>query len=314
MSVLVLGMGSIFNGGLNDRIGPRIIMTAGGILMGGGYMLLSRLDRLWEIYLFYGLIVGIGVSGTGVVLLSTVARWFRIKRGIMSGIIKVGTGVGMVIAPLFITMIMKTFPWRSCFFILGMIILISYVLLAQFLVRDPAIKRQYPDNNIRPLEPTDTTLREEGLSFHEALATRQFWSLCITVLLAVSCTYTIMLHIVPHVIDTGIDPAKAATVLATLGGVSIAGRLVMGAAADKIGTKKALTISILILFIALCFFPWLDELWMFLYLCRCPGFWPRGSLRTSIAFGGGIFRNKSARGHSGRHHLHHHDRRRHRPF
>ncbi len=58
-----------------------------------------------------------------VALLSTVARWFNARRGIMSGIIKVGTGLGMVIAPLFITMIMKICSWRTTFFILGTIII-----------------------------------------------------------------------------------------------------------------------------------------------------------------------------------------------
>ena len=271
MSVLVHGMGSIFNGGMNDRVGPRLIMTGCGLLMGGGYMLLSGLDHLWEIYLFYGLIVGMGVSGTDVVLLSTVARWFRARRGIMSGIVKVGTGLGMVIAPLFITLLMNAFSWRTCFFVLGMIILISYVVLAQLLVRDPALKGQYPDN-VRPREPARTGLSEEGISFRDALTARQFWSLCLTVLLVVSCTYTIMLHIVPHAIDMGFPPAEAATVLATLGGASILGRFIMGATADRIGTKKALMLSIFLLFIALCFLPWVKALWMFYLFAVIQGF------------------------------------------
>jgi MFS family permease len=271
MSILVYGIGSIFVGGLNDRVGPRLIMTGCGILMGSGYVLMSGLDRLWEIYLFYGLIVGLGVSGTDVVLLSTVARWFYAMRGTMSGIIKVGTGLGMVIIPLFITLLMKIFPWRTCFLILGVIILVSYVLLAQFLVRDPALKRQYPDN-VKPVHLHGARPVEGGLSFRDALATRQFWTLCLICLLIVFCTYTILIHIVPHVIDVGIPPAEAATVLSMLGGVSIVGRLAMGAAADKIGAKRALMISFLLVFAALCFLPWARALWMFYAFAFIQGF------------------------------------------
>jgi len=270
MSVLVHGIGAIFLGGLNDRVGPRLIMTGCGLFMGIGYMLMSRLDHLWEIYLFYGLIIGIGVSGTDVVLLSTVARWFYAMRGIMSGIIKVGTGLGMVIAPLFIALIMKAFPWRTCFFILGAIILASYVLLAQLLVRDPALKSQYPDN-ARPAEPSGIRPPEEGLSFREAIATRQFWSLCLISLLVVSCTYTILMHIVPHAIDLGIPSGKAATVLAALGGVSMIGRLVMGATADRIGTQKALMISISLILAAMCYLRWVTSLWMFYVFAAFQG-------------------------------------------
>jgi MFS family permease len=203
-----------------------------------------------------------GVSGTDVVLLSTAARWFYAMRGIMSGIIKVGTGLGMVIAPLFIALIMEVFPWRTCFFILGAVILTSYVLLAQLLVRDPALKKQYPDN-ARPADPVGLRPPEEGISFREAMANRQFWSLCLLSLLVVSCTYTILMHIVPHVIDVGIPPGKAATVLATLGGVSMAGRLVMGATADRIGAKRALMVSLSLILAAMCYLPWARALWMF---------------------------------------------------
>jgi MFS family permease len=262
MSVLVHGIGAIFLGGMNDRVGPRLIMTGCGLFMGSGYMLMSGLDRLWEIYLFYGLIIGMGVSGTDVVLLSTAARWFYTMRGIMSGIIKVGTGLGMVIAPLFIALIMNAFPWRTCFFILGAIVLISYILLAQLLVRDPSLKKQYPDN-ARPVESVGARQPERGIPFREALKTRQFWCLCLISLLVVSCTYTILMHIVPHVIDVGIPPSKAATVLATLGGVSMAGRLVMGATADRIGTRMALMISICLILAGMCYLPWARALWMF---------------------------------------------------
>lgn len=271
ISFLLYGIGSIINGGMNDRIGPRHIMTACGLLMGAGYMLMSGLDSLWEIYLFYGLVVGMGVSGTDVVLLSTVARWFHAKRGMMSGIIKVGTGVGMVIAPLFISFLLKTFPWRTTFFILGAIILISYVLLAQLLVRDPALKELHPDN-VTPLEATDQRHYEQGLTFREALASRQFWSLCVISLLAVLCTYTVMMHIVPHATDMGIPPVKAAGVLSTLGGVSILGRLIMGATADRTGAKKALMISFALLFVALCFLPWAKALWMLYLFAVIQGF------------------------------------------
>jgi MFS family permease len=271
VSVIVNGAGSIFNGGMNDRVGPRIIMTGCGLLMGAGYMLMSGIDSIWEIYLFYGLIVGMGVSGTDVVLLSTVARWFHVKRGIMSGVIKVGTGLGMVIVPLFITLLIRTFSWRTCFFILGVIILATYVTLAQFLVRDPALRKQHPDN-LLPLESTGTTRREGGVSFRHALTTRQFWSLCLITGLVGSCTYTVMFHIIPHLIDLGIPPVKAATVLSTVGGVSIIGRLIMGATADRIGSKKAMMISFALLFAGLCLLSWAKTLWMFYIFAVIHGF------------------------------------------
>lgn len=247
LSILVHGLFSIIVGAINDRTGPRIIMTCCGVLMGAGYLLMSRADTLWEIYLYYGFIIGMGVSGTDVVLLSTVARWFIRLRGAMSGILKVGTGLGMVIAPLFITFLLRHFPWRACFAILGVIIAVSYLTLAQFLVRDPSLKGQSADN-AGAAGGECLRLPEGGLSYREALATRQFWSLCLICTLTVSCTYTMLMHLVPHLIDRGMSPAKAATVLSTVGAVSILGRLAMGAAADRIGVKGALALTFAMMF------------------------------------------------------------------
>jgi len=271
ISLLVHGIFSIFVGALNDRVGPRLIMTGCGILMGAGYLLMAGAGSLLEIYFYYGIIIGMGVSGTDVVLLSTVARWFIRMRGIMSGIIKVGTGLGMVIVPIFLTLLLTIFPWRTCFAILGAIILVSYVILAQLLVRDPGVKGQFADND----KPGDTNCAgspEEGIAYHDALHTRQFWSFCLICLLVVSCSYTILMHIVPHVIDTGISPAKAATVLSAIGAVSIIGRIIMGAAADRIGPKRALVITFSMLFTGLLFLNKADSLWMFYFFALIHGF------------------------------------------
>ena len=51
LNVLIAGIASILQGKLNDRFGPRLIMTGGGILLGVGYLLMSRVSTLWEYYL-----------------------------------------------------------------------------------------------------------------------------------------------------------------------------------------------------------------------------------------------------------------------
>jgi MFS family permease len=60
---------------------------------------MSQTSALWQLYLFYGLIIGIGMSGIWVPLMSTVARWFNKKRSLMTGIVIAGAGIGQLIAP-----------------------------------------------------------------------------------------------------------------------------------------------------------------------------------------------------------------------
>ncbi|HUV56012.1 MAG TPA: hypothetical protein VMV84_02145, partial [Dehalococcoidales bacterium] len=57
LSFLLLGFISIIVGRLCDRFGPRIVMTGCGIFLGLGYLLMSRVSAIWQLYLFYGVVV-----------------------------------------------------------------------------------------------------------------------------------------------------------------------------------------------------------------------------------------------------------------
>ena len=271
LNVLIAGITSILQGKLNDRFGPRLIMTGGGILLGVGYLLMSRVSTLWEYYLYCTLIMGIGVSGTDVVLLSTTARWFVKRRGTMTGIIKVGTGVGMVIMPLFINWLITEYGWRSAFLVLGVIILIVYVAFSQYLVRDPAKMGLSPDG-VRNENPLKQTSVEQGLAVKEALLTREWWTICVAFSFVLFTVSTILFHIIPHAIDLGISAFNAAKILSTIGAVSIAGRFVMGTAGDKIGTKSSLVICFLCLLSSLIWLQLSFTLWMLLLFAVIYGF------------------------------------------
>ncbi len=86
------GTGAIIMGRLNDKLGPRFVMTLCGCLLGAGYLLMAVIHNVWQLYLFYGIIVGLGMSGVFTSLLSTVARWFVKRRGLVAGVVSAGTG------------------------------------------------------------------------------------------------------------------------------------------------------------------------------------------------------------------------------
>jgi len=270
-SFLVAGFASILMGKLSDRFGPRLVMTGGGVLLGLGYLLMSSVSALWEYYLYCTVIIGIGISGTDVVVLSTTARWFVKKRSMLTGVIKMGTGVGMMIMPMFINRLIAQYDWRSTFLVLGIMILIVYVASSQCMVRDPVKKGLSPDgarNNNRLKQASV----EKGLGLKEALRTAQLWTICVAYALLMFSIATVMFHIVPIAIDLGISAANAANVLATVGSVSIVGRFVMGTAGDRIGTKSSLVICFLILLSGLIWLQFATTLWMLLLFAVIHGF------------------------------------------
>ena len=78
--------------------------------------------------------------------------------------------------------------------------------------------------------------QEAGLDLKQAVRTRQFWLISMAKLADWYCLFTIIIHVVPHGIDQGLEPATAAIVLSVIGGCSILGRLVLGAGFDYLGT------------------------------------------------------------------------------
>ena len=264
LSFLLTGFLGIITGGLTDRFGPRTIIVVCGFFLGLGYLLMSQINTIWQLYLFYGVMIGIGISAADIPLLSTIARWFAKKRGTMSGIAKAGTGLGMFIMPLVASGLISTYGWRNAYIVIGIIGLVIIMSAAQFLRRDPGQMGQLPDGEERP-NAGILNSAEGGFSLREAIHLRQFWTICAVYFLVLFCAQTILVHITPHAEDLGISAANAASIISIIGGASIVGRLTMGSASDRIGNKPALILCFVILLASFLWLQLANELWM-LYL------------------------------------------------
>ena len=142
LNIIMQGLLGIVMGRITDRLGPRIVLTCCGLLTGIAYLLMSMVGAVWQLYLVYGLILGIGLSGMMVPLMSTVARWFVKNRSMMTGIMLTGVGTGMFIIPPIASRLISIYDWRTVYLIMGSIALIVMVLSAQFLKRDPSKTKQ----------------------------------------------------------------------------------------------------------------------------------------------------------------------------
>jgi len=272
LSFFIMGAVGVLAGSLNDRIGPRLIVMVSGISLGLGYMFMYRLSAPWQLYLLYGILVGIGFATHDVITLSTVARWFDKRRGSMSGVVKVGTGFGQLVVPMTATALIAAFGWRIAYLIIGAVALAAMLAVAQVMRRDPGQMGLLPDGGLRERQTAASGPAERGLNLKAATRTLQFWIICIAEFSVFFCMFTIIIHIVPHARDQGLQPAAAAAVISTIGGVSMLGRVVMGAASDRIGGKRSLIACFIIL---LCSITWLqlaDSAWMLFVFAVVYGF------------------------------------------
>jgi len=271
MAFFMSGLLAIFVGRMNDRLGPRVVMTVTGFLLGLGLLFMSRLSAVWQIYLFYGILFGMGLSSADVIALSTTARWFVRRRGIMTGIVKVGSGAGQVLIPLAASMLIVRFGWRSSYLIIGAFVMLVLIVVAQVLRRDPSHMGLLPDGD-RQTETSGLSITERGVSLREAIRGRPFWTICLGNLAVVSCLMVIMLHIVPHTTDLGLSSTTAATILAAIGGISMAGRLGIGIAIDRIGTKACIFVCFILFLSAFLWIQLAREGWMLILFAMVYGF------------------------------------------
>jgi MFS family permease len=233
LSMTIYGVLGIVVGVLNDRFGPRVVLTLCGLLLGLGYLLMSQVSALWQMYLFYGVIIGTGMSGVWVPQLSTVARWFVGRRTLMTGIVLAGVSIGQLIGPPVTTRLIAVYDWRLSYIMLGGVVLLALVLFAQFLRRDPTQMGQLPygaDEGKQPELTPDT----QSFSLREAAYTAQFWVAFGIFFCYGFGTFAIVVHIVPHAIELGISATSAATILSCRGGMGLVGNYVLGGVADRI--------------------------------------------------------------------------------
>lgn len=281
VSAILTGLFAIVVGRMNDRIGPRTLMTVNGFIFGLSYLLMSRLSEVWHLYLIYGILLSIGLSAIDVVPLTTVARWFVKKRGLMTGIVKVGTGTGQLIIPFTASIFIAAYGWRNAYAIIGTAVLILLIFVAQFLRRDPGQMGLTPDWG-KAGATDDTESQDSGLSLREAMRTRQFWTLCAMNLFIIFCVMIIIVHIVPYGRDLGISGAKAAATLSIIGGVSMASRFITGLVIDRIGSKKVMMLCLVMLIVGLVWLLHSKELWR-LYMFAVIYGSAHGGLYTAIS-------------------------------
>ena len=282
LAFLIMGAVGVLAGKLNDRIGPRVLIMASGISLGLGYLLMSRMQAPWQIYLLYGGLAGIGFSTHDVVTLSTVARWFVKRRGMMSGVVKVGTGTGQFVVPLIVTAFVAAYGWRNAYLIIGAVLLVILVAVAQVMRRDPQGMGLLPDDARNETSGVGYRGPEPDISLRAAVLTSQFWIICLSEFATLLCLLTMIVHIVPHGTDMGLSSTTAAGVLSTIGGVSVLGRMVMGAANDRIGGKRSLIICYAVLICALILLQTANQTWMLYLFAAIYGF-AHGGLFTVMS-------------------------------
>jgi MFS family permease len=250
-----------FTGLLADRFGFRPVMAATIGIMGLGYILGWQVRSVWQMYLFVGLLPGLGAGASLALPLSLVSRWFVKRQGLALGVAAAGIGVGGAALPLLATYLIEAFGWRHTFGFLGLFIWVSCLPVVYCLMREPQ-----PDE----VQAHEGRLVSAGcdedkvapITLSGALVTMPFWLLFFIFLLSNVSLGLAMTHIAPYAQDSGLSAVAAAGLLSAMGLCSIVGRLLSGGLSDRFGAKPVLFIGLLlqgllVLWLIVASTPWM---------------------------------------------------------
>jgi sugar phosphate permease len=254
---MISGVGALAAGALSDRFGPGRIIAAGGALLALGLLLCSQITSLWQFYLAYGVLAGLGVSVAGwTACVTMVNRWFSTRLGLALGIASAGIGVGiMLIVPL-VQILITSIGWRAAYSSLAGIVFIGLLPLGLIVIRGrpedlgqqidgvstAAVRKSTARSSVRRrMEIVNPAWATRDWTVRLAVKTPQCWLLVSVKILGGIATQMIFVHQVIYLADNGYDRVLAASIVGLIGFLSVGGKIFWGWSADTIGRELTYT-------------------------------------------------------------------------
>lgn len=236
-------------GFLVDRWGPRIVILLGVIFGGAGMVMLGYVNSLSSFYIAF-LIASLGMTGAGhgVSWVTSVANWFKRRRGRALGVAMLGPVVGGPFVVV-IALLENLIGWRIATIMLGVGLWIVGIPLAMVARSRPEPYGYLPDGDapdtvsesvveeVLELDPEEDS---NGLTVSQASRTREFWVIVLLFALMFVGISGLMVHLIPLLEDQSYSAAQAASLLGLMFLLSGIGRIGSGVLADKFDYRLVL--------------------------------------------------------------------------
>jgi OFA family oxalate/formate antiporter-like MFS transporter len=229
------------SGWMIDRLGPRIFMTAAGVMCGAGWAGMGQAHSLPALYAMYSL-AGFGAALVYCSSIAVSLKWFPDRRGLASGLIAAGFGSGAALFIPFIAHIIAVRNYRDAFLYTGLFQGVVIVCAAQF-SRNPD-----PQLRLAPHATTRVQVRSHGEEFNslEMLRTPQFYVMYLMMLMMGigGLMVTAQVGVVAKSLKIG---AAALTLALSLNSIANGGgRLFWGWVSDRLGREHTMVIAFLL--------------------------------------------------------------------
>ncbi|WP_044936476.1 MFS transporter [Pseudobutyrivibrio sp. LB2011] len=234
-------IGGLVAGLVADKVKTRYIFIASAVLFLIGFELVSMISSIGMLYLGFGVLAGLGAGFSYNAVMGSVTKWFPDKKGLISGILLMGFGIGAFIIGKVYAALLSSYGWRVEFKALG-IIVFAVIFIGAFIVRKPTAEEQ----KVYAVEDKETKKNtSEDFTTIEMVSKVSFWLYFVYAILLSAAALALIAQASGIVTETA--PALAAGSIATIVGlISVfngIGRVIFGGLYDKLGQKKTMLLN-----------------------------------------------------------------------
>jgi len=259
INLLLFGLAGPFLGRLMDLYGTKTITLIMLTLITVGAGSSVFIQEAWQLYLFWGVIIGAGSGGTSMVMgAAVVNRWFQQRRGLALGILGAAFSSGQLIFTPVLMSLNTGYGWRAAtFFIVVLLGLIVLPLVALFMADNPHAKgmQAYGETGVAASAP-----EPDRHPMRSAMASMQFWLLAFSFGI---CGFTtsglFQTHLIPHGIEHGFPEMTMAASLGVMGATDVVGAIFSGWLCDRFGKRWPLAIYYTLRGVSLMLLPYIES-------------------------------------------------------
>ena len=236
ISMMGFSLGGLSAGYLQKSTSPRFVVALGSTLILVGFLVCSRMQALWQLFVFYGVLGGIGVGLCYNVWLGTTLANFTDRTGFASGWLLMGFGLGGLILGKIVSALMYSdIGWRTTFVIIGLAVFLVGILTLPLL--------RLPEISATAAAQTANT---GDMPPSRMLRTGVFWLYLFWCWILLGLGLAVVGQAALFATDTGASPSFAATAVGLLSLGNGGARVVLGAIFDKRGRKTAAFVATLL--------------------------------------------------------------------
>ncbi len=248
-----------FSGRLVDRRGSRALLTLGGltVVLACGYLALAQ-----TLAGFYAAFTVARIADQGLIKIGTsptIGKWFSRYRGRATGIVFFSEAAGMTLMAPLVQLVISGAGWRSAWLLLGGGMLVLGVIPCAWLIRrQPEDLGLLPDGAPASQPAAKSGSGAEGSGtrtggssieqlqlppFAEIVRTPSFWLVLVSLFVVSTATSGVGLHLVPHLIQQGLNPLQAVGAISVMSIAGAVGSLLWGFLAERLSPRYLLPVA-----------------------------------------------------------------------